>query len=408
MKIGVMARSNIALSNLRAVVIVLVVAFHSCLAYLASAPSPAKPFDQPPFDWQAFPVIDAHHWLGFDLFCAWQDVSLMSLMFLVSGLFVAASLVRKGSRTYATDRLWRIGVPFLLAIIFLSPLSYYPAYALRTADPSVGGFWAQWFSLPFVPAGPQWFLWQLLAVNLLAAGLYANWPRLVERLSRLGGWAAERPAQFVALLVAASALAYVPLALSFSPWRWSAIGPFSVQFCRPAHYVVFFFAGFALGSHGLERGLLAPDGLLARNWWAWLLAAIASFAVWSGFTAMTLPHWSSAGMAVQLAASFAFPVACATGGMVLLALCLRFAGDTRHWVLDSLSSNAYSIYLLHYLFVVWLQYALLDSKILTVAKPAIVLVGALALSWACSILVGRLLAAPRAVAVRRAVSTVPR
>ena len=44
-----------------------------------------------------FPIVDTHRWFGFDLFCAWQDVSLMSLMFFLSGLFVPSSLTRKGS-----------------------------------------------------------------------------------------------------------------------------------------------------------------------------------------------------------------------------------------------------------------------------------------------------------------------
>jgi hypothetical protein len=43
-----MSRSSIALSNLRGVVILIVLAFHSVLAYLASLPIVAHAFDQPP------------------------------------------------------------------------------------------------------------------------------------------------------------------------------------------------------------------------------------------------------------------------------------------------------------------------------------------------------------------------
>src|SRR4029079_8952712 len=109
-----MTRSSLALSNLRAVVIVIVLAFHSFLAYLSSAPQPTR-FDQPPFTWEAFPIVDAHRWLGFDIFCAWQDVSLMAMMFFLSGLLAGPSLARKGAGTYVTDRLKRIGLPFVLA-----------------------------------------------------------------------------------------------------------------------------------------------------------------------------------------------------------------------------------------------------------------------------------------------------
>ena len=182
-----MSKSNVALSNLRAVVIVIVLAFHSALAYVASVPAQTSPFGEAPFTWQAFPVVDPQRWMGFDVFCAWQDVSLMSLMFFLSGLLASGSLRRKGGWTYISDRLWRIGVPFVLAIIFLSPLAFYPAYLARTAQPTFLGFWQQWFSLPFWPSGPEWFLWQLLVANMLAAGLFAVAPRSLDALQPARG-----------------------------------------------------------------------------------------------------------------------------------------------------------------------------------------------------------------------------
>src|ERR1044071_2364735 len=120
-----MSRSSMALSNLRAVMILIVLAFHAVLAYLASLPSGAYRFDDAPYRWQAVPIIDSERFFGFDLFCAWQDVSLMSLMFMLAGLFTAPSLNRKGARAYLSDRWLRIGVPFLVATAILSPLAYY-------------------------------------------------------------------------------------------------------------------------------------------------------------------------------------------------------------------------------------------------------------------------------------------
>jgi peptidoglycan/LPS O-acetylase OafA/YrhL len=403
----IMTDASTALSNLRAVVIVIVVAFHSSLAYLSSAPTTTAAFDSPPYSWQAFPILDPQRWLGFDLFCIWQDLGLMSSMFFLSGLFAAGSLKRKGSRTYASDRLWRIGLPFLVGIAVLSPISFFPAYIVRTADPSLYGYWSQLISLPFLPSGPQWFLWQLLVANLLGAALYFVWPGLLEQLSRLAGWGGRQPLKFVALMIATSALAYVPLAYIYSPWSWSVIGPFSVQLCRPAHYVVYFFAGLALGSHGLDRGLLACDGPLARRWWAWWIATIVSAGAWAGLMWLTTPDWSEANPAILLIASLSYPVACACGGLTLLALCLRFAGGVRFWVLDSLSANAYSIYLIHYMFVVWLQYALLGSGLIAPAKAAIVLAVALTASWLICVGYSRLVAGPNAVAAKRVVSSLP-
>src|SRR6201987_3988978 len=122
------ARTSLALDNLRAFVILLVLSFHSVLAYLNFLPASPFPFDSPPYLWRAFPIVDTARWFGFDLFWAWQDVFLMSLFFFLSGLFVWASLEGKGGGIFLRDRVLRIGVPFTLVVVLLMPLANYPTY----------------------------------------------------------------------------------------------------------------------------------------------------------------------------------------------------------------------------------------------------------------------------------------
>ena len=387
-----MSRPNVPLSNLRAVVILIVVAFHSALAYLASQPADPFPFDAAPYGWVAFPIIDRERWFGFDLFCAWQDVSLMSLMFFLAGLLTPASLNHKGSLTYLRGRWWRIGVPFLFAAAILSPIAYFASYRATATDPSAAAFWEHWRPLPMWPAGPAWFLWQLLALSTLVALLQALAPQWVRTMGGQAGRWSDRPLAFSLSLIALSILAYVPLAMAFTPWHWTSLGPFALQLSRPLHNIVYFFAAFAIGSYGIDRGVLRSDGPLARHWLAWLAAAVVSMAVWGGLTSLTLPDWDASPLTYRLAAAFAFPVACAAGALSLLAMCLRLM-RMRHRLLDSLSDNAYSIYLLHYIFVVWLQYALLGVGLDAIGKASIVFAGALALSWAAS--AGWMTLAPR-------------
>ncbi|MGO8909985.1 MAG: acyltransferase family protein [Bradyrhizobium sp.] len=385
-----MSRSSIALVNLRAVVILIVLAFHSALPYLASLPPAPYPFDSPPYLWQAFPIVDGQRWFGFDLFCAWQDVGLMTLMFFLSGLFVPSSLARKGGRKFLSDRLLRIGLPCALAVIFLAPLAYYAAYRTTAVDPGFDAYLQHWLALPFWPCGPQWFLGELLAFNILAAAMHQFVPGWDQRLARLIASAFGNPARFFAVLVTISALAYVPLVLAYSPFAWVDIGPIGFQPSRPLHYLVFFLAGVAVGSHGLDRGLLDCDGALARRWTAWLAAAFAGFLLWAAPTSVTMADWSNAPLIAKFAAGLGFVVACAAGCFCALAICLRFA-DWRIWAFDSLSANAYRMYLIHYVFAVWLQYALLDTGLFAIPKAAIVFSATLIISWAIAAAMGGLL-----------------
>jgi glucan biosynthesis protein C len=214
--------------------------------------------------------------------------------------------------------------------------------------------------------------------------LHQATPRARQLLAAVASAIGGDPPKFFAVLLTASALAYVPLAMAFTPFEWTNIGPVSFQLSRPLHYLVYFVAGMALGTVGLDRGLLDCDGALARSWPTWLLAAPVGFALWAVPTAMTMADWAAAATIAKLAAGIGFVVACAAGCLCALALCLRFA----HWRLqafDSLSANAYRMYLIHYVFAVWLQYALLGSALPAIGKTAVVFAGTLIASWTIAV-----------------------
>ena len=381
-----MSKSSLALSNLRGFAIIMVVAFHSFIAYLGSQPTSPHPFDAPPYGWTANPIIDSARWFGFDLFCASQYVYLMHLMFFLSGLFVWPSLLRKGTKTFLHGRVLRLGVPFILGIYVLMPIAYFPVYRVTAVDPSWSAFLAHWIALPFSPAGPMWFLWFLLALNIAAAGLYWLAPRAGEHLGRLSVFAGTHPGRYFIALVVISAFAYIPLATVFEPWQWVELGPFSMQPSFSLQYVIYFFAGLGMGVYGFERGLFDAEGTLARHWAGWLLGALAAFLLWIIPTALLvqgpteLMAYTGVSVALKLVADIGFVLSSAAGCFALAALFLRFAAAPRP-LLDSLSQHAYGIYFVHYVFVIWLQYMLLDAPLPAIAKAAFVFTGTLVLSW---------------------------
>ncbi len=375
--------TSLALSNLRAVVIVSVVAVHSVLAYLDYATPPSGQLNEPPYRWLVTPIVDTHRWLGFDLFCAWQDVYLMSLLFFLSGCFVWRSLERKGAWGFIRDRFIRIGLPLAFAVAFLMPLALFPVYVRTGAAPSLSGYWQVWRSLPFWPCGPQWFLGVLLAFNIVAALVHRVAPAARLWVGAFSNRMGKNPVLFIASVTVVSAIVYVPLALIFTPWAWISFGPFSFQLSRPFHYAVYFFAGLTAGALGLSGGLLAPDGALAKRWSVWLLVALICFSTWIALTALIMPDAANASLAIQILDDIAFALSCATSCFFMLALFLRF-GHYRAWLSDSLSEHAYGIYVAHYVFVVWLQYILLDTEWPALMKGASVFALSLGASWLVS------------------------
>jgi hypothetical protein len=364
---------DVTLDYLRAFVVVVVVASHAVSAYGLNGPT-AGPHT--PLRWFAgAPIVDSHRLIGFDLFSLFADTFMMSLMFFLSGLFVASSLARKHSGGFLRDRALRLGVPFIVMAL-LMPLAYYPAYRATAVDPGVLPFWREWLSLGVWPTGPLWFLWVLLGFDGIAAALHRLAPGLIERVGRLTLGGHRHPVIVFAALMLASAMAYLPLRAVFGD-NWVAVGPLSMQSSRVLHYLVYFLAGAAIGGCELGRGLLAPDGRLVRQWSGWTFGALILFAVNVAVLAWLYPP---ANGLPSLTLGLGFVLCCGAISFALLAVFQRFARVPTP-VLASLSRNAYGIYLLHYGFVMWLQFALLSMTIPAVAKAAIVLSGALAASW---------------------------
>jgi peptidoglycan/LPS O-acetylase OafA/YrhL len=406
------APASLALNNLRGLVILIVIGFHAAIAYLNSTPDSAFAFDQSPYKWRAFPIIDSHRWIGFDLFCAWQDVYLMSLMFFLSALFTWPSLARKGWNSFLRDRVLRLGVPFVLAIVIIMPVALYPVYRVTAIDPGLAAYARHYWALPFWPNGPMWFIWQLLALTFLAAALHRLAPGLVTLLGRWASTAALHPVRFFAGLALASSLAYVPMALIFTPWRWNENGLFALQYSHALLYVVFYLAGLGVGAYGLERGLLAAGGMLARKWWSWCAVSLSAVMLWMGLTALTMSYRFAVPLPLQLGADVSFAIACTAGCFFVMAASVRFL-TRQSRVLGSLAASSFSMYLVHYIFIVWLQYALLGTDIFTIAKATIVFSGTTAMAWAtASAMDGmpywrRFISAPGSPALRAACATVP-
>src|SRR5258708_30337824 len=124
---------------------------------------------------------------------------------------------------------------------------------------------------------PAWFVWVLLALDVIAALVYRAGPGLVEAIGRLSLASFAKPGLFFWALLIASVIVYVPAVLFFGASRWFAVGPVPVQASRILLYLVDFFAGVGIGAVPFNKGLLAGDGGLARRWPVWLAATVVTY-----------------------------------------------------------------------------------------------------------------------------------
>jgi surface polysaccharide O-acyltransferase-like enzyme len=376
-----------ALDRARTVITLLVVLHHSVINYTY------------------FGHGDRMRWLGFDLIVLFNDSFFMACMFFISGLFVHDSLARRRSANFLGKRAWRLGVPFLVSIFVLMPIAYYPTFLRyhlpETTDFNFLHFWWHTLTIGPWPSGSAWFLWVLLALNAIAALLWAVAPRMIEALGQLIYTLRDRPmTAFVAFMVF-SIIIYLPMRLIFGDSSWLVPGhyPLPIQTSRILLYAGYFLTGVGVGAVSLRAGVLAEKGLLAKRWIVWLAFAIASY---GAILLLVYAHhnwladFNSPPFWWHTTYGLAFAMFSAAMTFTVLAVFLRFERSS-FWLLDAVRPSAYGIYLLHFIPLIWLQYVVYDPAFPAFVKFAIVFTGTLSMSWALTVLLRKIPVAARTI-----------
>jgi hypothetical protein len=158
--------------NLKIGVIAGVVVAHAATAYVVD------------IDWYYQERTTSGLWQALLSLAMLDAVFVLGPLFLLGGVFAAASLARRGPGGFVHGRLLRLGVPLLLFVAVLSPLTNYLGDVAEGERP---GLW------PYLApggedqdAGPLWFVAALLTFSLV----YAAWRWFRPAGSGSGGGAA--------------------------------------------------------------------------------------------------------------------------------------------------------------------------------------------------------------------------
>lgn len=358
-----------AFDHLRAFVIFLVVLHHAAMAYCTGG----EAVHGGSYTNGSAPVVDTAQWEGFNLVVTWNDGFFMPLMFLLSGLFVQSGLARKGIGRHLADRALRLGVPLLVGIGVVIPLSYYAAHLQSGGTEDFGTFWARMIAQGPWPSGPFWFVGALLVFD--TAGAFLLTRESVRGIVHRAGATLDRwpPVAWFLAFAALAALAYIPARAALGPSYWLTAGPFGIQGSRIGLYAFFFAAGVIVGAERLAAAF-------ATHWLRWSLLAAVGTTLLFTLDGSRLPELANGAVLVVLSATMAAG---------LIAMALRFA-NRRSALGNGLGANAYGIYLLHWPIVLWLEYALLPVRLGAVGKGLLVLVSGFCLSWLASDLMRRL------------------
>ena len=226
--------------QIKALMIGLVIAVHVTLAFGMSWMGVRIPTEG-----SASPLFE----VTCGLFIYLCNTFFMCMLFLISGYFVPRSVHKKGIARYLKDRLLRIGVPFLVGLLFINNASILLG-KLSPASPSAELTWRE---MPFNHIGVLWFLIVLFVFDLL----YCAWASL--RGNHFAVDTTIPTPQLRSWLISAIALAILEVVMSTRSELWAALrsSPLDALGMQGMHlftYAFLFFLGCKASFHRwLER-----------------------------------------------------------------------------------------------------------------------------------------------------------
>ncbi len=373
---------NLWIDYLRSAITLLVVAHHASLSYTTFAW-----FDAEAYINSTHPIVDTRRWIGLDIFENFNDVFFMSLMFLIGGLFLTRSMERKGVSEFIRDRFLRLFVPFMLLGTVFMLIAYFPSYYIAKGNADIIAYVRDFFTVERWPVGPPWFIWLLFSFNLG----FALFHRAFQKAGDQAGWLfsaiKNRPFVFFMLLFLVTFILYVPMAFMVGAGTWTGIGPFDFQLSRIFLYFGYFTLGILIGNTDFNNNLFSKISVVVKKWWLWVVLSVGVYTLLIGISKPLeelVKERKLEEFQGWLIYYLIYSASCTLSCIAFITVFRKLVrSGKRIW--NSLSENAYLIYLVHYIFVVWCQFVLLNLNIPAFLKFIITFSVSLLLSWGVSI-----------------------
>ena len=353
------------IDNLRWVMIMLVLSMHAAVTYSGHG---SWYFKEPA-------RLGLPQEMTFVTYQVFLQSFFMGFLFFVAGYFVPGAVDKKGPAHFLRDRAFRLGLPALLFMFVIQPLTLY--YAAGLWDTDKGFFYEYGLYIAhgrfLSGTGPLWFC----AALLFFSSCYAAWravstPRSIKPLP-------FPPAAAVAIFIALIALSTFLVRI---PWP-NGTSFYNMQFCYFSQYVFFFIAGTLSYRHSWLSTLTKST---SRSWGRiglfggltiWLLLLI-----FGGARRTTVPfdggwHWQSLGMSLMESLA-------GTGISIGLLGLFREKFNQQGPAARFFSANAFAVYVFHTPVLIVITRAIAGLQWLPLLKFLLATLLAIALTYTLS------------------------
>jgi len=166
----------------------------------------------------------------------------------------------------------------------------------------------------------------------------------------------------------------------FGTWTAFLTLPFVFQVPRFGLHFAWFFIGLLIGYSNLDRGILANDGIMAQHWRRWIVGCFIVYNMLIFIPRIPILTMHLSTKRLGAIEAILWVVSCVVSCFGFFALFRGTIKKHRLWM-DSIERSSYVIYLIHYLFVLWLQRLFMKQPIHASIKFVLVFLGATFFSW---------------------------
>ncbi|MEL6384186.1 MAG: acyltransferase family protein [Cyanobacteria bacterium J06626_18] len=356
------------MDNLRVFLTILVVAHHA-----------AQPYGPTGGDW---PIFNPERAAILGPFFAVNAAFFMGLFFFISGYFLPGACDRKGKGRLLLDRLQRLGIPVLFFTLVVFPPVL---YILTSPSESFLTFWTQTYLGQFeLEFAHLWFLMHLIAY----AALYVLWRSLIRQ--RQPSILPPPNHRWIVAYVLLLSLVTFGVRIQYPIDRWiNVLWVLPAEIAHFPQYVSLFVLGILSYRQDWVRQMPVSRGLiwLSIGCGAGLLRYLYSI----GQSTLGLPSLIAVGGWDWRALLWSFWEAAICVGLCLgLLVLFRERINFQGRLLRSLSQNAYAVYLIHLLIILYLQFSIADLAVGPLVKFGLVTVIGTPLCFGLSMFLRRL------------------
>lgn len=362
------------IDNLRVFLTMLVVAHHAAQPYGPTG--------------GAWPIFNPERAAILGPFFAVNAAFFMGLFFLISGYLLPAAYDRKGPRQFLIARFQRLGLPLLFFSLVVFP---WVLYHLTAQSGSFWNFIVRAYVRPLtMEVAHLWFLVHLL----FYAVCYTLWrqvsgERKLPATVCLRRLCAPGHGAIFTYLLSLTIVTFM-VRINYPTDRWVRLfGCLPTEVAHLPQYLSLFIVGIVAYRYSWLSQISRAQGFIWLR--VGLGAALLRYAYSLGRERLFLVDVLAGGGWDWRSAVWSGWEATICVGLCLgLLILFREKVNFQRNFMRALSNNAYSIYLIHILIILYLQFAMADLSMVPLAKFGLVTLLGIPLCFGCSVLLRRL------------------